>query len=68
MAHCVISAIADADVDDALVPACIVHTTHAPCTHDGEPANPARAPRLQLLRARGRDPHVAGPHPPPASR
>ena len=40
MAHCVISAILDTDVD-AMVPACMVHTTHAPCMHDGEPANPA---------------------------
>ena len=41
MAHCVISAIVDTDVDYALVPACMVHTCHAPCMHDGEPANPA---------------------------
>lgn len=41
MAHCVISAIADADVGYALVPACIVHASPAPCLHDGEPANPA---------------------------
>ena len=40
MAECVISATYDTDVE-ALVPACIVHTTHAPCPHDGEPANPA---------------------------
>jgi hypothetical protein len=40
MAHCVISAILDTDVD-AMVPACMVHTSHAPCMHDGEPANPA---------------------------
>jgi len=41
VAHCVISAIADADVGYALVPACMVHTAHTPCIHDGEPANPA---------------------------
>ena len=41
MAHCVISAILDTDAGDALVPACVVHTTHAPCPHDGEPASPA---------------------------
>lgn len=40
MAHCVISAIADADVDYVLVPACMVHTAYAPCMHDGEPASP----------------------------
>ncbi len=40
MAECVISAIVDTDVD-ALVSACMVHTSHVPCMHDGEPANPA---------------------------
>ena len=40
VAHCVISAIADADVDYALVPACMVHAAHAPCMHDGESASP----------------------------
>jgi hypothetical protein len=40
VAHCVISAIVDTDVN-ALVPACVVHASHAPCMHDGEPANPA---------------------------
>jgi hypothetical protein len=38
MAHCVISAIFDSE--DGMVPACVVHTTYAPCPHDGEPANP----------------------------
>ena len=40
MAHCVISAIVDTDDGCALVPACMVHTAHAPCLHDGEPACP----------------------------
>ena len=40
MAHCVISAIVDTDDGNALVPACVVHAAHAPCMHDGEPANP----------------------------
>ena len=40
MAHCVISAIADSDEGYALIPACMVHTAHAPCMHDGEPASP----------------------------
>jgi hypothetical protein len=40
VAHCVISAIVDTDYGNALVPACMVHTCHAPCVHDGEPASP----------------------------
>jgi len=41
VASCVISAIVDTDDGYSLVPACIVHTCHAPCPHDGEPACPA---------------------------
>jgi hypothetical protein len=41
VAHCVISSIVDSDEGYALVPTCIVHASHAPCMHDGEPANPA---------------------------
>ncbi len=41
MAECVISAIVDTDDGYSLVPACVVHTTYAPCPHDGEPACPA---------------------------
>jgi hypothetical protein len=40
MAECVISAIVDTDRENALIPACVVHTTYAPCPHDGEPATP----------------------------
>lgn len=40
VAHCVISAIVDSDQDYALIPACMVHTAHAPCMHDGELASP----------------------------
>ena len=40
MAECVISAILDTD-EGGMVPACVVHTCHAPCPHDGEPACPA---------------------------
>jgi len=36
----VISTIVDSDEGYALVPACMVHTSHAPCMHDGEPASP----------------------------
>ena len=36
MAECVISAIHDTD-EGGMVPACVVHTTFAPCPHDGEP-------------------------------
>ena len=39
MAHCVVSAILDTD-EGGMVPACVVHTCHAPCPHDGEPACP----------------------------
>jgi len=41
MAECVISAIVDTDYGNTLIPACMVHAAHAPCMHDGEPANPA---------------------------
>ena len=41
MAECVVSAIMDTGNGCALVPACVVHCCHAPCPHDGEPANPA---------------------------
>jgi hypothetical protein len=69
MAHCVISAIVDTDVDYALVPACIVHASRAPCMHDGEPANPAplhafnhqdreAAVRVWRLRTRGQRPLI----------
>jgi hypothetical protein len=37
MAHCVISTIYDTDTDEA-VPACVVHTHHAPCPRNGQPA------------------------------
>jgi hypothetical protein len=40
MAHCVESTILDTD-GDRFVSACVVHTHHAPCPRDGEPANPA---------------------------
>jgi len=38
MAHCVVSAIYDTDVD-ALVPACVVHAHYAPCPRNGAPAS-----------------------------
>lgn len=42
MAHCVVSNLIDTDLDgDAVVLACMVHITHAPCPHDGEPASPS---------------------------
>lgn len=37
MAECVISAVVDTDLGRA-VPACVVHASHAPCQHNGEPA------------------------------
>jgi hypothetical protein len=38
MAHCVISPILDTDIN-RMVPACVVHTSHAPCMRNGEPAS-----------------------------
>lgn len=39
MAHCVISAVYDTDIDQ-MMPACMVHSAGlAPCPHDGEPAS-----------------------------
>jgi hypothetical protein len=70
MASCVISAIVDTDDGNALVPACIVHTCHAPCPHDGEPACPVplhafpgngtrdEALRMWRLRTRGQRPLI----------
>lgn len=70
MAHCVISAIVDTDYGNALIPACMVHTAHAPCMHDGEPANPAplhmfpgngtreEAVRMWRLRTHGQRPLI----------
>ena len=70
MAHCVISAVVDTDDGNALVPACVVHATFAPCPHDGEPACPAPlhflpatgtrddALRMWRLRTRGQRPLV----------
>ena len=70
MAHCVISAIIDTDAGNALVPACMIHTTYAPCQHDGEPACPtlvhafsgvtprAEALRIWRLRTHGQRPLV----------
>lgn len=40
MAKCVLSVIVDTSNNDAVVAACMVHTSYAPCTHDGEPASP----------------------------
>ena len=70
MADCVISAVADTECGNALVPACIVHAAHAPCMHDGEPACPAplhsfpgsgtrdEALRMWRLRTRGQRPLI----------
>jgi hypothetical protein len=39
MAHCVISAVMDTDAPGMPTrPACVVHTTWAPCDRNGEPA------------------------------
>jgi hypothetical protein len=38
MAHCVISLVFDTEVG-RMVPACVVHTSHAPCLRNGEPAS-----------------------------
>jgi hypothetical protein len=40
MAHCVISAVYDTDVDQ-MMPACVVHAAYAPCPRDGESASTA---------------------------
>lgn len=70
MADCVISAIVDTDDGYSLVPACVVHTCHAPCPHDGEPANPgplhafagngtrAEVIRMWQIRTRGQRPLI----------
>lgn len=68
MAECVISAILDTD-EGGMVPACVVHTTFAPCPHDGEPACPVplhafnhadrdAAVRFWQLRTRGQRPLI----------
>lgn len=38
MAHCVISVIYDTDIE-SMVTACVVHTAHAPCLLNGQPAS-----------------------------
>ncbi len=70
MAECVISAIVDTDDGYSLVPACVVHTSHAPCMHDGEPASPVplhaftgnqerdNALRIWRLRTHGQRPLI----------
>jgi hypothetical protein len=41
MAHCVISVIVDSDDGNSIIPACVVHASHAPCMDNGQPACPA---------------------------
>jgi hypothetical protein len=49
MAECVTSEILD---DDGPAQACVVHTTYAPCPHDGEPACPTP---LHMFNLQDRD-------------
>ena len=67
VAHCVISAIADADVDYALVPVCMVHAAqHRACTPRGRQSGSRSTPsaaRSAARRSACGDPHPPGQRP-----
>lgn len=58
MAVCVISAIIDTDTN-TIQPACMIHTTWAPCPHNGEPAATTAIETVDDPRRGGRDKALA---------